>query len=149
VIRDLPPVIRELQGKVILEKVEKPPLVLLFAQKVPPIILGDFRRGVLPRLELLGLNLVDVVQLLLGGAKEVGRGEDVRGVVVELQVVVDDGVIGVVALDEVLQTPGAAALGCFDIVDVDGWQVDALDVIADQPVDDGDVGEQGGHVKFC
>lgn len=41
--------------------------------------------------------------------------------VVELEVVVDDGMVDVIELEEVLQRPRSLFVHDFDIVDFDGW----------------------------
>ncbi|KAG7128022.1 hypothetical protein HYQ46_010339 [Verticillium longisporum] len=68
------------------------------------------------------------------------------GVVVELQIVVDDGVVDVVGLDEVLEAPRSLLGVCLDVVHLDGRQVDGLRGIVgagDETAEEGHVGEEG------
>ena len=47
-------------------------------------------------------------------------------VVVELEVVIDDGMLGMVELDEVFEGSSSLVWVCFDIVGLDGWDFDGL-----------------------
>lgn len=48
-------------------------------------------RAVVPRFEVFAFGLVYFAQLIAIGPEDVGRGEDMRDVIMETEVVVDDG----------------------------------------------------------
>nr|POF12905.1 hypothetical protein CFP56_10055 [Quercus suber] len=93
--------------------------VLGLPQKVPPVVSGDFTGTISPALQMLALGLVDVVELFGLGAEGVRGAEDVRDVVVEAQLVVDDTVVDVVRLEQVLERPRAFLRPFLDIVHFD------------------------------
>lgn len=82
--------------KLVLEEVYEGALVFSLAEEVSPVVFGDFAWTVLPGLEVLRLGFVDMGELVGIGAKDVGRGQDVRDVVMEAEVIVDDGMGNVV-----------------------------------------------------
>ena len=51
-------------------------------------------------------------------------------VIVKLEIVVDNGMVGMVELDEMLQTSGAFLLACLNIVYFHGFEVDGRAGIA-------------------
>jgi hypothetical protein len=138
-------------GDVVLEKVDICALVPLVAEKVAPVVVDDLGGRVLPRLELLVLFFVDVVQLLLARAQEVGRAQNVRRMVVELEVVVDDGVVDVIGAQEVLERPRAPRRVRLDAVDLDRGDVDGPRRFAgaaagvDEQADQRDAGQERGR----
>lgn len=111
---------------------------------MPPILLAYLTRRVSPRLELPRLTLIDLREVIVASAEEVGGAENlfarnaciglllfllftenmvdayVRSMVVEHQIVVHDSVVGEVGSEEVLQSPRPSVLRCFDIDDLDG-----------------------------
>jgi hypothetical protein len=57
---------------------------------------SNLTRAVFPRLKVFTLCLRDVVELIRFRTKDVRRAQDVRQVVVESQVIVDDAVVDVI-----------------------------------------------------
>lgn len=66
---------------------------------------SNLARAISPRLKVLALCLRNVVELIGIGAEDIRRAQDVRQMVVESQVIVDDAVVNVVRFQEVLQRP--------------------------------------------
>ena len=65
-------------------------------------------------------------------------------VVVKLEVVVDNGVIRMVELEEVLQRSCSLFVSCLDIVDLDRFQVDCCPGVASQEAGHTErIGERG------
>jgi len=98
--------------------------ILPLAQKISPIMSSNLARAVRPRLKVLALCLRDVVELVGVCAEDVRRAQNMRQVVVESQVIVDDAVVNVVRFQEVLQRPRPfLRLGldfmCFDLGELD------------------------------
>ena len=46
-----------------------------------------------------------------------------RRMVVESEFVVDDGKVGVIRFEQMLQRPGSLFRCCFDIVNLNAWQI--------------------------
>jgi len=46
-----------------------------------------------------------------------------RCMVVESEFVVDDGEVSMIRFEQMLQRPGSLFRCCFDIVDLNGWQI--------------------------
>jgi hypothetical protein len=65
----------------------------------------------------------DLVRILSSHVKRRIRVAYVRCMVVEAEVVVDDGVIGVVRFEQMLQRPGSLFRCCFNIMNVNGCEI--------------------------
>ena len=81
---------------------------------------SNLARTIRPRLKVLALRLRDVVKLISVCAEDVRRAQNVRQVVVESQIVVDDAVVDVVCFQQVFQRPRPLLrvgldLVCFDL----------------------------------
>jgi hypothetical protein len=86
----LSPVIVEAHDKLVFEIVDKGTLVSSVPSELLPIIVANLSRRRHPWLQLNNLLVVNVIQLRDTCPKEVRRAEDMRVVVVELKIVVDD-----------------------------------------------------------
>lgn len=98
---------------------------LSLSQVISPIMFCNLTGAVMPRLQVFALRLVHMGQVVGIGAQDVGGTEDMRRVVVEAQVVVDDAVIDVICLEKVFQRPRSLLRPLFDIVDVCLGDLDA------------------------
>ncbi|OAQ81902.1 hypothetical protein VFPBJ_04486 [Purpureocillium lilacinum] len=149
VLELLLPIVGKIHGELVLEEVDVGSLVLPLAEKVLPVQVGDLCRGRRPWLQVLDADLVQVIQLGLIGAEQVCRAEEVGGLVHRAQMVVDDGVVDVVGLEEVLEASGSSARVRLDLVDLDWWEVDCLlpRARSDEPVGYGDIREEARHLS--
>jgi hypothetical protein len=86
----LSPVIVEAHDKLVFEIVDKGTLVSSVPSELLPIIVANLSRRRHPWLQLNNLLVVNVIQLRDTCPKEIRRAEDMRVVVVELKIVVDD-----------------------------------------------------------
>jgi hypothetical protein len=86
----LSPVIVEAHDKLVFEIVDKGTLVSSVPSELLPIIVANLSRRRHPWLQLNNLLVVNIIQLRDTCPKEVRRAEDMRVVVVELKIVVDD-----------------------------------------------------------
>ena len=141
-VDDEPPVIGVAEGEGVLEEVDVGALVALVAEEVAPVGLDDLGGGVAPGLEVLGLDVVDAVQVRCVPAQQVRRAQDVRHVVVIPQIVVHHRVVHVVRPQQVLQRPRPLLRRRLHIVNRDRRYLDRRAPGArEQPVHHGDVRE--------
>lgn len=98
--------------------------LLPLPQKLPPILPRHLSRRIPPRLQSPSLLLINGSQVLRRATKQVGRPQNMRRMVIKLQVMVNNGEIGMVCFDEVLQRAGAAIRRRFDVVDGDAGKGD-------------------------
>lgn len=92
------PIVSILHGQLVLKIIDKGPLVLLVPQEVPPIFVNQLGRRRLPGNQVFDLVIVNVMQLVFIGTKQVGRAEDMYIVVVKMEVVPQYGIIHMVCL---------------------------------------------------
>ena len=85
----------------------------------------NLARAIRPRLKVLALCLRDMVKLISIRAEDVRRAQNVRQVVVESQIIVDDAVVDMVRFQQVFQRPRPLLWLGLDLVCFDLGQLDA------------------------
>ena len=86
---------------------------------------SNLARAIRPRLKVLALCLRDMVKLISIRAEDVRRAQNVRQVVVESQIIVDDAVVDMVRFQQVFQRPRPLLRLGLDLVCFDLGQLDA------------------------
>lgn len=142
-VDDLFPLVGVIRQRV-LEEVDVGPLVCFVAEEISPVIVGDLGGRLFPWLELLRFGLVDILELAVIRAQQIRRRKNVCRVVIELEVVVDYGMVDVVGPQQVLEASCSPVMVGLDIVNFDRGDVDGLRLLAvrDEEVDDWDIREQ-------
>lgn len=112
--------------QLILEKVDPRTLVLPFPQKIAVVVQGNLTGCINPWLvSFMSSTFVDLGQMVGVAAENICRAQDVRRVVVEAEMVVEDRKVGMVELQQVLQSTVSLVGGCFDVVRGGRGNIDA------------------------
>lgn len=120
------PVVGELHSQLVFKEVDKGALVSPVSPEVLPIILANLSRRGDPWFQFGDLLVVYVMQLRDSGAENIRGAQDMGIVIVVLEVVIDDGIVDVVGLQQMLEAPGPLVRVGLDVVNLDRRETNCL-----------------------
>lgn len=120
------PVIGVLHGELVFKKIDVCPLVSPVSQEVDPVTVHELGWRRRPCLQFFDLVLVNVMELRRRGAEQVGRAQDMSIVIVKAKLVINDGVVYMVGLEQVFEGASPAIRVSLNVMHLDRGQIDGL-----------------------